>query len=151
MSNHETIAWICQRNVITVSENASVKDAAELMRKHHVGSLIVTSGSPKRVLGIVTDRDIAIVAVARDFDPLTLLVEQIMTAQVHTIADDATPAQAMQMMRKFGVRRLPVTNEHGDLTGILSFDDLIDSYISQLHVLIQGMHRERDQEQRTRA
>ena len=150
MSPANTIASLCKCKVVTVPEHASIKDAAGLMRKHHVGSLVVTHGQPAHVMGMLTDRDIAIVAVARDFDPQTLRVDQVMTSQVHTIRSDATAAQALQLMREHGVRRLPVTDEEGYLAGIVALDDLLDNYAMQLGTLAQALHSERSHEERFR-
>jgi len=150
MTKSNCVANLCQSNVVTVAGNATIKDAAGVMRKHHVGSLVVTNGKPARIAGILTDRDIAIVAVARDFDPLTLRVEQVMTGKVHTVSSESTPSHALQIMRKHGVRRLPVTDEHGYLAGILTLDDLLDSFAGQLDSVVHAMQREREHEEQVR-
>lgn len=144
------VSSLCQRNVVTAQDNISVKDAAELMRKHHVGSVVVTRGALNKPVGILTDRDIAIVAVARDFDPLTLPIAEVMTSQLHTISGDQPAISALQAMRRFGVRRLPVTGEYDELVGIISLDDLLNAYGAELVLFAQAMRRERQIEQRVR-
>lgn len=143
-----SVASLCQRNVVTIHEERSLREAAELMRKHHVGCLVVTSGTPAKVAGILTDRDIAIVAVARDFDPQTLRVADVMQAPAHTISAAQPAFSALQMMRRHGVRRLPVTGEFGELAGLLSLDDLLDTYAAELAMFAQAIRRERKEEQR---
>lgn len=144
------VSSLCQRKVITAQDNICVKDAAELMRRNHVGCLVITSGNLVKPIGILTDRDIAIVAVARDFDPLTMLVSQAMTAPVHTISASQPAISALQAMRRHGVRRLPVTGEFDELVGIISIDDLLNAYGAELAMFAQAMRRERQVEQRVK-
>lgn len=144
------VSNLCQRNVVTARDDITVKDAAELMRRHHVGSVVITHGTLGKPVGILTDRDIAIVAVARDFDPLTLPISQVMTTQLHTIAATQPAISALKAMRRHGVRRLPVTGEFDDLVGIISLDDLLNAYGAELMLFAQAMRRERDVEQRVR-
>lgn len=144
------VSNLCQHNVVTAQDSISVKDAAELMRRHHVGCVVITAGKLAKPVGIVTDRDIAIVAVARDFDPLTLAVAQIMSTELHTIGATQPAISALKAMRRHGVRRLPVTGEFDELVGIIALDDLLDAYGAELALFAQAMRRERDVEQRVR-
>jgi CBS domain-containing protein len=144
------VSSLCQRKVVTAQDNITVKDAAELMRRHHVGSVVITQGAINKPIGILTDRDIAIVAVARDFDPLTMPISQIMSTQLHTIAATQPAISALKAMRKHGVRRLPVTGEFDELVGIISLDDLLNAYGAELALFAQAMRREQDVEQRVR-
>lgn len=142
------VANLAQRNVITTVENRSLRDAAELMRQHHVGCLVVVGGTLARVVGILTDRDIAIVAMARDFDPHSLRVADVMHTPVHTIDAGQPAIEALLAMRRHGVRRLPVTGEFGELAGIVSLDDLLEAYASDLSLFAHAIRRERQLEQR---
>lgn len=144
------VSNLCKRNVVTAQDNITVKEAAELMRRHHVGSVVITQGSLAKPVGILTDRDIAIVAVARDFDPLTLSIAQVMTTDLHTISATQPAIAALKAMRRHGVRRLPVTGEFDELVGIISLDDLLDAYGAELALFAQTMRREHDIEQRVR-
>lgn len=145
-----TVAHLCQRTVVTVQEHISVKDAAELMRKNHIGCLVVVRGERPTVVGLLTDRDITIVAVARDFDPLTLRVGDVMTTQVHTVSAATPTLSALQTMRRHGVRRLPVVGDFDDLVGILTLDDLLNAYAAELALFAQAMQRGRQTEARVR-
>jgi CBS domain-containing protein len=144
------VSNLCQRNVVTAQDCITVKDAAELMRRHHVGCVVITRGTLAKPVGIVTDRDIAIVAVARDFDPITLPVANVMSTQLHTIAATQPAITALKAMRRHGVRRLPVTGEFDELVGIISLDDLLDAYGAELALFAQAMRREHEVEQRIR-
>ena len=144
------VSNLCQRNVVTAQDNITVKDAAELMRRHHVGSVVITRGSLAKPVGILTDRDIAIVAVARDFDPITLPAAEVMSTQLHTIGASQPAIAALKAMRRHGVRRLPVTGEFDELVGIISLDDLLNAYGAELMLFAQTMRREHDVAQRVR-
>jgi CBS domain-containing protein len=144
------VSNLCQRNVVTAQDCITVKDAAELMRRHHVGCVVITRGTLAKPVGILTDRDIAIVAVARDFDPITLPVANVMSTQLHTIAATQPAITALKTMRRHGVRRLPVTGEFDELVGIISLDDLLNAYGAELALFAQAMRREREVEQQVR-
>ena len=144
------VSDLCQRNVVTAQDNVTVKDAAELMRRHHVGCIVVTRGTLTKPVGILTDRDIAIGAVARDFDPLTLPIGEVMSTQLHTVAATQPAISALRTMRRHGIRRLPVIGEFDELVGIISLDDLLDAYGAELALFAQTMRREREVEQRVR-
>jgi CBS domain-containing protein len=75
------------------------------------------------ICGIVTDRDIAVRAVANDEDPKRITVARICSKQLETLAPNATTDQAVDMMRQKAVRRIPVV-DHGRPVGIISLGDL---------------------------
>jgi CBS domain-containing protein len=105
----------------TIASTASLREAAELMRRADVGDVLVTDGGEVR--GILTDRDIAIRAVAEDRDILTTLVADVLTPSVVSIPPTATVQEAIELMRKHDVRRLPVV-EAGRPIGVVSIGDL---------------------------
>lgn len=142
------IGEICNREVVFATEDMSVKEAAELMRDKHVGSLVVIREADlgRIVTGMVTDRDIAIVAVARDFDPQSLRVGDIMSGQVVTARADASLNDVLHLMRQGGVRRVPVTTENGVLIGIATLDDLLEVLAEEMqgfvHAITSAQRRE---------
>jgi CBS domain-containing protein len=142
------IADICTHSVIHVDPDLSVRDAAKLMRKKHVGTLmVVEQPDGERIpVGIVTDRDIVVAVIASEVDPDTLTVGDIMTRQLATCAASQELFDAVQTMRSRGVRRLPVLNRHGGLCGMLSADDIIaamGTHLGELaHALSHGQVRE---------
>lgn len=130
------IASLCHRNVITVREDEGLVAAAEIMRSRHVGYLVVVRPGSMDVAaepcGVLTDRDIVIKVVARQADPRTLTVGDVMTRQPVVVPDSESVEYALGEMRRTGVRRLPVTGAHGQLVGILSVDDVVESLADAL-------------------
>jgi signal-transduction protein with cAMP-binding, CBS, and nucleotidyltransferase domain len=105
---------------VIVQPGDSIRQAAEAMRTHDVGCVLVTAdGMP---LGVVTDRDIAIRAVALRLDPAEP-VTTIMSKPVVTVDADADLADAYRDFRRSGRRRLPVLVQ-GCVVGLLAIDDL---------------------------
>lgn len=132
-----TIATICRREVITINAGASLRAAANLMREHHVGALVVTAESAghEQVVGVITDRDIAIEILARNLDPADVTVGQLASRQLAAVPLTADIAQAVALMREVGVRRLLVTEADGRLAGFVSADDLLEALAAQLGML----------------
>ena len=124
------VGSICRHQVITVTPRTDLVAAAQLMREQHVGFLVVVEPEPNttfgRPVGVLTDRDIVISVVARDADPKSLTVADVMK-QYPAMVDETDPLdQALHTMRRMGVRRLPVVGSAGMLTGILALDDVLD-------------------------
>jgi CBS domain-containing protein len=130
------VAEICVRDVVTVRESDELSKAAGLMRERHVGYLVVVepkvgeSGSVP--IGVLTDRDIVVGVVAKDTDPRTLRVGDLMTRQPVVVNENATLSQALGEMRNIGVRRIPVVRRGGVLVGVLSLDDILSAISEEL-------------------
>jgi CBS domain-containing protein len=122
------IADICTRELVMADKDASLQQAATLMRQHHVGTLVVVGNAAEgmQVLGIVTDRDVVIEAVARGLDVKQTSIARLAENKLAVIPESATAEEAVDAMKKRGVRRLLVANEAGQLSGIVSLDDLLD-------------------------
>ncbi len=131
---------VCKKDVITVSPEASLLEAARLMRSHHVGSVIVVN--EHRPIGILTDRDIIIKAVAEEKDPKTLRVYEIMTHNPAMVNINYDPLDATRIMRDRGLRRLPVVDENSHLLGILTLDDALDLLGKETANLAEAVHTE---------
>jgi CBS domain-containing protein len=109
------------KDVITLEAGATVREAARLMRDKDTGSIIVTRS--EQLKGILTDRDIAVRAVAEGRDPDEVTVGEISTDSVATVPPDATVDDAINILREKKVRRVPVVD--GDKpVGIISIGDL---------------------------
>jgi CBS domain-containing protein len=100
---------------------ASLVEAAQLMRDRHIGDVIVAQGD--RMLGVLTDRDITVRAVAEGHDPHTMPVRSMCTTEVITVGPEDDADEAVRMMRRHAVRRLPVV-EAGHMLGMVSLGDL---------------------------
>ena len=142
----------CVRTVATVSKDSTVAEAAALMRKHHVGALVMVDASngARKPVGIVTDRDIAIEVVAEGLVPATVKVGEIVQRKVATVPDDAGCAEAVRLMSINGVRRMPVVDGAGSLIGIVSFDDLLVQLVTPLVAIADLAGRGRNFEASTR-
>ncbi len=115
------VADFMVRNVITVSKDETLKEAALKMRNHRVGSLVVVEG--EKPIGIVTERDIVYKLVAEG-KPFNSKVEEIMSKDHKTITKDKTLKEAAKIMAAHGIRRLPVV-EGEKLIGIITMDDIL--------------------------
>ncbi|MFW2405539.1 MAG: CBS domain-containing protein [Gammaproteobacteria bacterium] len=142
---------ICTRNVISIAADESIYDAAQKMREQHVGDVIVVMDDRERCIGILTDRDITIEVVANRVDPDTLTVRDVMSDEVLMVDEDEDILEAMEMMSRAGVRRLPVMNEGRKLCGVISIDDIIGSLAESLLEVSTLAHRQRHREEHRRA
>jgi len=144
------IGKYCTRNVITTDLDSSVIEAAKLMRKYHVGSLVVVSRDADglRPIGILTDRDIVIEVLAEEVTMESVTVEDIMTRSPIVAREDDDIFMTMETMRVKGVRRLPVTDSLGILVGILTTDDLLGVIYEEMGNIVSLFSREQLQEYR---
>ena len=113
---------VMTRDVEVVRPDASVQEAAAKMKQLDVGPLPVCDG--KRVLGMVTDRDITIRAVAEGRDPTSTKVQEVMTDEVIYCYEDQDAEDAARLMAEKQVRRLLVLDRDKQLVGIVSLGDL---------------------------
>ena len=142
------IAQICSRGVVIASPDDSLRTVAELMRVHHVGSVIVTRDDAGlcRPLGIITDRDIVLALVAKDVSPDAVSAGDVMSEPLETLDESDEVWTALERMRSRGVRRLPVLGAQGELVGIVSADDLLELVAEELSGLARIISREQRQE-----
>ncbi len=131
------IGELCNRDVVIVETKDTVLEAAQLMRQHHVGDVLVVEdrGGVRVPVGIVTDRDLVLEIMAPQLDPSSIMVSDIMLAELATVKEDAGLFEAIEYMHSKGVRRLPVVDGKGGLTGILTLDDLIELLADEMAAL----------------
>ena len=108
--------------VEVITLETSIQEAAEQMRSLDVGVLPVCDGD--RLVGILTDRDLAVRAVADGRDPKSTPIEEIMTRQVVYCFEDQDIEEAERVMEKHQIRRLPVLDRDKRIVGIVSLGDL---------------------------
>lgn len=111
------------RDVITIVPTAPVSEAAYLMMREEIGSLVVVDDQMFPV-GIVTDRDLVVSAIAEGKNPEESIVEEVMTKDVVYVEEETNILDILRTMSEYSIRRMPVTKD-GRLTGIISVDDLI--------------------------
>lgn len=147
-----TSGQICSREVVFTTRDTTVQAAAKLMRQHHVGTVVVVDdANGRRVpVGIVTDRDIVIEVCAVDLNPKVITVGDIMAPELLTVREGEGLLQTVEIMRYKGVRRLPVVDRDGNLTGIVSIDDLLEALTEQMTEMTRILSREREREAQNR-
>ena len=140
------IGGVCRRAVISIEPDLDILAAARLMREKHVGFLIVTESGAEaiaKVVGVLTDRDIVVAVVAREAEPRSLKVGDVMTRNPLIVAEDCSLDAALSFMRDAGVRRVPVVGPHGELKGVLSVDDVLERMAQQLTNIAGSFRSER--------
>ncbi len=116
------IRQMMTRGTHSVSPDTPVIEAAGLMRLHDIGVVpVLENGHP---VGMLTDRDIVLQLVADGGDARTTLVRDIMSTGSITISENDRVEDAVALMRKYQVRRLPVLNAGSQLVGIISLGDI---------------------------
>ncbi|PWC52317.1 CBS domain-containing protein [Azospirillum sp. TSO22-1] len=116
------IREIMTRQVETVSPDTPLKEAARMMRDADIGFLPV--GENDRLVGTLTDRDIAVRAVADGRDPNNAKVRDAMSAGTEYVFEDQDTAEAATIMSEKQIRRLPVVNRDKRLVGVVAIGDL---------------------------
>jgi CBS domain-containing protein len=145
-----TVSEIYSTPAVTAHPDETVVEAARRLRDRHVGDVIVVDDT-KRLVGILTDRDIVVSAVAQSPDRLdSLRVGDIMTTDVLSVRRNETVEDALKKMASRGVRRLPVLGVDGHVDGVLSLDDLLQRESLQLWNLVTAVAREQRQERELR-
>ena len=142
----------CNTNVICCEPDASIPEVAALMRKHHVGDVIVVEGKDeKRVpVGIVTDRDIVIETIALQVDVNAFTAGELMSTPVVTVHEDASFIDTLRLMRNHKLRRMPVVTDAGILFGIVTADDIINLLTTELSMMTDAIVDQRVREGRLR-
>ena len=116
---------IMTANPVCVTPESAVRDAARVMQRENVGVVpVVDDVGSKRLLGVLTDRDIAIRAVAEGRG-LDVTVSEIMTRNVTTCRSEDDVDALMRTMGEEQIRRIPVVDEAGALVGIIAQADLV--------------------------
>ncbi len=111
-------------DLATVRADTDLRVAIGEMRSHDCGFLPVVEGGG-RVVGVITDRDVALALGTDDVRPSERLVGDVMTRDPHACRVDESAHQALRRMHDARVRRLPVLNDAGHLAGAISIDDLV--------------------------
>ncbi len=146
------IGEICTVPTIFCTRDESVQGAALLMRKHHVGDLVVIDqpDGAKVPVGIITDRDIVVSVIALGLDPASLLVGDIMSDDLLTTAEHDDVYETIEQMRFRGIRRVPVVDAGGALSGIVSVDDLLEFLAEEMGELSRISSHQQAHEKRAR-
>jgi CBS domain-containing protein len=118
------------RECLTIAPDATLAEAAQLMSKHRIGSLVIT-GAERRVAGILSERDIVHAMAEKGEPALALPVSSAMTREVVTCGEDETIPDLMRRMTAGRFRHVPVV-ERGKLAGIVSIGDVVKHRLAEL-------------------
>lgn len=117
---------IMSRNPACVTPDTPLVEAARLMKTENVGVVpVVESSESRRLVGVLTDRDIAIRAVAEGRDGDSTSVGHVMTSEVRSCAPDDSVSDVMELMGREQVRRVPIVDERGALVGVVAQADIV--------------------------
>lgn len=138
--------------IVTATPDTTAARAAQLMRVHHVGSLIVIdpaadNGKP---VGIVTDRDLVLAVMAEAMDASLFTVGDIMSVELVTAPAGADLLDATQLLRRHRVRRLIVLDDAGRVVGLAALEDLLEALTSEFSELVLALRGARDREVKER-
>lgn len=122
--------------VLTLPMTANVIDAAKLLKKTRVGSIIVTDNG--KAVGIITERDIAYKVVAANLNPKSAKLKGVMSKPLKVISASQTIHDAALALRNNKVKRLPVVNKKGQLVGVVSEGDLVKVFPGMVDVLAEA-------------
>jgi len=133
------------KNVITVDANYSVRHAAKVMNRFEIGCLVVME--KKAVVGIVTERDLLKKIVTEDRDPEKSFVKEIMSRPVIVVGPDMVLEDAVRLMFKHKIKKLPVMERfHGEekLVGLITLTDIARFQPKLIETLKEIFTRERE-------
>jgi len=144
-----TAGELCNRTVYIIRADENVLEAARLMKRYHVGCLVVVEerGRDRVPIALVTDRDLVVKGLAEASGDLqTMPVSQVMSDGLTTARDTEDAFDVRKKMRARGVRRIPVVDAENRLQGIIAFDDMVEWMAQELTDLAQLVSREQQRE-----
>jgi CBS domain-containing protein len=137
--------------VAVVEPETSARVVAQLMRRHHIGALVVVDALDKdKPVGIVTDRDLVLELMSEGLDPAVFTAGDIMSVDLVTANPEMDAMDAVQLMKKYRLRRLVITDADGHLAGIVTIEDVLGLLTRELAYLAFDLGTSRDRETRDR-
>lgn len=140
MSRREDIMKVrdlMTKSLISIEADKSVIEAAKLMDKRNISSILVRS--PRGLMGIITDRDLISRVVSRGLDPKEVLVREVMSSPIITVNTETSIEEAAEKMRRLKIRRLLV-EEDDNIVGLIGESDIV-RITPELHFLIREQCR----------
>ena len=116
--------WMTHK-VFTISRKENLLHAAQKMAKNNISCLVVEDNN--KPVGIITERDYLRKVVSEEKQPHQHLVEEVMSLTVRSLPEDADVISAFALMKKYNIRRFPVINRSGHLTGIVTQRNLLNA------------------------
>lgn len=138
--------------VAAVEPETSALVVSRLMRKHHIGAIVVVeAGGKNRPVGIVTDRDLVLELMSEGLDPEVFTAGDIMSVDLVLASPEMDAMEAIQLMKKNRLRRLVIADDNGNLAGIVTMEDVLVLLTNELADLTAGVAGARDREVTERA
>lgn len=133
--------------VAVVEPETAALIVAQLMRRHHIGALVVVDALEKtRPVGIVTDRDLVLELMAESLDPAVFTAGDIMSVDLVLASPEMDAMEAVQLMKQHRLRRLVITDAQGRLVGIVTMEDVLELLTQELANLATALAGARDRE-----
>jgi CBS domain-containing protein len=133
MASNVLVKEIMTKDVHVVRNDTSVQEVIATMTKYDLGYIMVEqSGKPT---GIITEHDILVRLVSQGIAPSAVIARMVYTNPVFTIDENATVEEAVQQMKHWGVKHLPVTGKKGELVGVLTSDDVMFAVPSMISMM----------------
>ncbi|HYR27448.1 MAG TPA: CBS domain-containing protein [Thermoanaerobaculia bacterium] len=120
--NNRQVRDVMTPNPECVSERDSIQDVARIMKDQDTGVVPVVDG--KKIIGLITDRDIVVRGIAEGKDVSSVKVNELMTKSVRSVKEDTPLNEVLDLMGNAEIRRLPVVNGNDELVGIVSLGDI---------------------------
>lgn len=144
---HTQLKHFATSVVAVVEPETSALVVAKLMRKHHIGALVVVDAQEKtRPVGIVTDRDLVLELMAEGLDPTVFTAGDIMSVDLVLASPEMDVMEAVQLMKKHRLRRLIMADAQGRLVGIATMEDVLELLAQELASLATALAGARDRE-----
>lgn len=129
------VSDLCKKRVVTIDKTCTLAEAAQSMKRNRVGFLVVQElNAEKALLGVITDRDIAVKGTGENRPPDSLVTE-IMSRNLVMISESAGLGAALEQMTRAKVRRLLVMDQDNLVLGIVTADDFIRLVAKELNSL----------------
>ena len=133
--------------VAVVEPETAALIVAQLMRRHHIGALVVVDALEKtRPVGIVTDRDLVLELMAESLDPAVFTAGDIMSVDLVLASPEMDAMEAVQLMKQHRLRRLVIADAQGRLVGIVTMEDVLELLTQELANLATALAGARDRE-----
>jgi CBS domain-containing protein len=133
MASNVLVKDIMTKDVHVARNDTSVAEVVDTMAKYDLSyMMVVMTGKPT---GIITEHDILVRLVSQGLPPSSVIARMVYTNPIFTIDQDATVEEAVEMMKHWGVKHLPVTGKEGELVGVLTTDDVIFAIPSMISTL----------------
>ncbi len=126
MGSDLKVGDIMTKKVIIIPYGKDMQEAAKMMKRHEIGSVIIVEDEKgRKARGIITERDIIHKVISKKKNPYDTTVEEVMSKPLRVIKAETTIEEAAQAMRDNRIKRLPVVNNENELVGLISEGDIM--------------------------